>query len=323
MTEVNIDYDAIANAAAESEDQTKMKEGGGGFDRPVPPAGRCTVRLQQYIELGKQPSNNPKYKPAEQVMLRFEVNSPKHLIELDDGTKVPNQITMRLPKGGKTSKYGRLFTALNYSGKFRHFAQMVGKGAWLAEITHNVVNEGKENEKTYANLDKNKAWTFTAPVFENPATGEVQNVPVPELHGDPQVFMFENAGIGDADYKALWDALFIEGEHESGDKKGESKNWIQDLIAGSLTFEQSRLAQLVAGNSAAELEDLPIDEEEPEEEEEEPVKEEKKPAKKAKPASKPAKKKEPEPEPEEEPEEEEQAEEEDEDEDPLVAAGLA
>jgi len=316
MTTPNIDFDAIANAAAESEDQTKMKEGGGGFDRPVPPAGRCTVRLQQYIELGKQPSNNPKYKPAEQVMLRFEVNSPKHLIELDDGTKVPNQITMRLPKGGKTSKYGRLFTALNYNGKFRHFAQMVGKGSWLAEITHNVVNEGKDNEKTYANLDKNKAWTFTAPVFENPATGEVSTVPVPELDGDPQVFMFENAGIGDADYKALWDALYIEGEHESGDKKGQSKNWIQELIQGSLTYDTSRLKQIVEGNSAAELEDLPIDgDEEPKEEQEEPAKEEKKPAKK-----KTEKKKEPEPEPEEEQEEKEQ---DDDDEDPLVAAGLA
>jgi hypothetical protein len=312
MTTPNIDFDAIANAAAESEDQTKMKEGGGGFDRPVPPAGRCTVRLQQYIELGKQPSNNPKYKPAEQVMLRFEVNSPKHLIELDDGTKIPNQITMRLPKGGKTSKYGRLFTALNYSGKFRHFAQMVGKGAWLAEITHNVVNEGKDNEKTYANLDKNKAWTFTAPAFENPATGEVSTVPVPELDGDPQVFMFENAGIGDADYKALWDALYIEGEHESGDKKGQSKNWIQELIQDSLTYDTSRLKQIVEGNSAAELEDLPIDGDE--ELDDEPANEEKKPAKK-----KAEKKKEPEPEPKEEPEEEEQ----EDDEDPLVAAGLA
>lgn len=321
MTEANIDYDAIADAAAEGEDQTKMKEGGGGFDRPVPAAGKCTLRLQQYIELGKQPSTNPKYKAAEQVMLRFEVNSPKHLIELDDGKKIPNQITMRLPKGGKTSKYGRLFTALNYKGEFRHFAQMVGKGAWMAEITHNVVNEGKDNEKTYANLDKNKAWTFGPPVFENPATGEVQTVPVPELDGDPQVFMFENAGLGDAQYKALWDALYIEGEHESGDKKGESKNWIQNLIKDSLTFEQSRLRQLIEGNSAAGLEDLPIgEEEEPEEEEEEPPKKEEKnavqkAADKAK-AKKEAAAKEKEPEPEEEPEEEE-------DEDPLVAAGLA
>jgi cell division septation protein DedD len=254
-------------------------------------------------------------------MLRFEVNSPKHLIELDDGTKVPNQTTMRLPKGGKTSKYGRLFTALNYNGKFRHFAQMVGKGSWLAEITHNVVNEGKDNEKTYANLDKNKAWTFTAPVFENPATGEVSTVPVPELDGEPQVFMFENAGIGDADYKALWDSLYIEGEHESGDKKGQSKNWIQELIQDSLTYDTSRLKQIVEGNSAAELEDLPIDsdgEEEPEQEEEEPVKEEK-----PKPKTKTKAKKDPEPEP--EPEEEPEAEEEesDDDEDPLVAAGLA
>jgi hypothetical protein len=304
MSELNIDYNAIAEAAAEGEDQSKMKEGGGGFDRPVPAAGNCTVRLQQYIEIGKQPSNNPQYKASEYVMFRFEVNSPKHMLTLDDGTKIPNQITLRLPKGGKTSKYGRLFTALNYKGQFRHFAQMVGKGAWLAEITHNVVKPGTPEEKTYANLDKNKAWTFGPPVFENPATGDVQTVPVPELNGEPQVFLFENAGLGDDQYQALWNDLFIDGEHDSGPKKGESKNWIQDLIVGSMTFDTSRLKKIIGGASAASLEDLPLGEDDlPEPEVKEPAKAAaKKPDPKPVPAPEPVS---------------------DDDVDPLVAAGLA
>ena len=309
MSELNIDYDAIGNAAAEAEDQTQMKEGGGGFDRPVPAEGRCTLRLQQYIELGKQKSNNPKYKDSEQVMLRFEVNSPKHMIELPDGTKVPNTITVRLPKGGKTSKYGRLFIALNYSGKHKHFAQMVGKAGWLADITHNIVNPGTKEEKTYANLDKNKAWTFGAPVFENPATGETVAVPVPELDGSPQVFLYENAGLGDTDYKALWDTLFIEGEQEAGPNAGKSKNWIQDSISASIGFSTSRLAQLIEGNSAESLEDIPV-----EAKEEKPKKAPKKAVKEPEVAPEPdvpvQEEKAPEPVPED-------------DIDPLVAAGLA
>lgn len=56
MTEVNIDYDAIANAAAESEDQTKMKEGGGGFDRPVP---RLAVAQSDFSSTSSSASSRP------------------------------------------------------------------------------------------------------------------------------------------------------------------------------------------------------------------------------------------------------------------------
>ena len=247
-----IDYTAIGNAAAEAEDQTKMKEGGGGFDRPVPAQGKAILRLQQYIEVGKQPSNNPKFKDAEQVMLRFELHTPNHLIEIDteDGKKkIPNTIDVRLPKGGKNSKYGRLFAALNYNGKFNHFAQMVGAGSWLAEVSHNVTNAGTDKEKTYANLDKNKAWTFAAPIVEDPIEGTSKPIPVPELDGDPKVFLWENKGLSDPQYLALWESIFIEGEIEAkGDKPARSKNWIQELITSSLTFEGSRLHKLLEQN---------------------------------------------------------------------------
>jgi hypothetical protein len=218
----------------------------------VPAAGVAILRLQQYIEVGTQKSSNPKYKDAEQVKLRFELHTPQHLIEIDteEGKKkIPAIIDINLPKGGKTSKYGRLFTALNYNGKFNHFAQMVGAGAWKAEVTHNIQNPGTDKEKTYANLDKNKAWTFAAPVVEDPIAGTSQPIPVPELDGDPKVFLWENKGLSDAQYLALWDTLFIEGEWEAkDDKPAKSKNWIQDTITSSLTFPSSRLAKLLQDN---------------------------------------------------------------------------
>jgi hypothetical protein len=251
---LNIDYAAIGVAAAAAEDQTQMKAGGGGFERPLPAAGKCVLRLQQYIEIGVQAPRNKTYKPQIEVMLRFELLTPKHMIELEteNGTeKIPNFIDIRVPKGGRDSKYGRLFAALNCSGKYNHFAQMVGTGAWMAEVTHNESGTG-DDKKTYANLDKNKAWTFAAPVVEDPISGSVQNIPVPELHGEPRVFLYENKGLTDEQYLATWDSLFIEGEHEAkGDKPAKSKNWIQELIIGSLKFGESRLKKLLEARGDA------------------------------------------------------------------------
>ena len=264
-----INYAEIGAAAAQAEDQTQMKEGGGGFERSTPEAGICTLRLRQYIETGSHKGNNPKYpKPSMQVMLRFEVNSKRHLIEYDDADgntqKVPNTIDVYLPKGGATSKYGRLFKALNYSGRFNHFAEMVGAGAWKATITHNKVGD-----KTYANLDKDGAWTFEAPTFQanDPETGmpvgEVKQIPVAELDGDPQVFLWENKGLTDEQYLSLWDDIFIEGEYEAkDDKPAKSKNWIQEKIMANLKYKGSRMEKLVGAGAADELkalEDQPIE----------------------------------------------------------------
>ena len=119
-TNAVIDYTAIGNAAAEAENQQEMKEGGKGFERPTAEAGPALVRLQQYIELGVQKSNRSDFKDAQQVMFRFELHTPNHLFEIEvDGVtkKVPLTIDIRLPKGGSTSKYGRVFKALNYNCK--------------------------------------------------------------------------------------------------------------------------------------------------------------------------------------------------------------
>jgi hypothetical protein len=126
---------------------------------------------------------------------------------------------------------------------------MVGKGSWLAEVTHNVVGKGTDDEKVYANLDKNKAWTFAAPVVDDPISGARTALSVPELSGEPKLFLFENKGLNDQSYLALWNTLFIEGEHEAkGDKPAKSKNWIQEKIKNSLTFKESRLCKLLGEN---------------------------------------------------------------------------
>lgn len=283
-----IDYAAIAAAAAQGENQSEMKEGG-GFDREIAKAGICTLRLLQYIETGFHKGNNPKYpKPSNQVMLRFEVNNKKNLTEitLEDGTvkMIPATVDLYLNKGGAGSRYGRLFKSLNYSGRFNHFMEMVGEGAWKAHITHNVVNEGKDNEVTYANLDKDKAWTFEAPIHQNidadgEPVGSVIQLQVPELSSDPKVFVWENKGLTDEMYLAVFEELYIEGEHEAKDgQPAKSKNWIQDKITSNVKFPGSRLANLLGNNvkagDVADLENLPIDEPIKEDPKKEPTPEE-------------------------------------------------
>lgn len=257
-TNAAIDFTAIGNAAAQGEDQSQMKEGGNGnFERPVPAAGPAIGRLLQYIELGVQPARpGSGYKDAEEVMLRFELSTPKHMIEIEkDGvkSKIPSVVDIRLPKGGLTSKYGRLFTALNYSGRFNHISQMIGVASWRFEVTHNVVGKGTDKEKTYANLDKNKAWTFVEPANVDGLTGDITPIAVPELNGTPKVFLYENKGLTDEQYLSLWDSIFIEGEHEAkGDKPAKTKNWIQETIQKGVKFVGSRLHGLTEGRKSGE-----------------------------------------------------------------------
>jgi hypothetical protein len=172
------------------------------------------------------------------------------MIEIEkDGvkSKIPSIVDLRLPKGGLTSKYGRLFTALNCSGKYNHISQMVGTASWRCEVTHNIVGAGKD-AITYANLDKNKAWTFEAPANVDALSGAVVPIAVPELDGTPKVFLYENAGLTDEQYLITWDSIFIEGEHEAkGDKPAKSKNWIQESIQKGVKFVGSRLHGLLDG----------------------------------------------------------------------------
>ena len=252
-----IDLSQISALAAEGEDQANMKAGG-GFERPTPEAGIAMVRLLEYIEYGYAEPKKEGWKSAIEVRLRFELHTPNHLITYQNAegkdVTVPSTIDVYLSKGGPGSLYGKLFTSLNYSGKFNHFAQMVGAGAWLADVTHK-----KSGDKTYANLNNASGWTFRAPVVADPVAGTTTEVTIPEIHGAPKMFLYENDAIPDSTYKEMWDDLYVDGEYEARDgKPAKSKNIIQERIMASLKFPESRLARIVAGEGVpASLDDLP------------------------------------------------------------------
>lgn len=235
-----VDFSKLGRQAAESDDQSQEKS----FERELPKEGVALMRFTGYIETGRHEPLNPKHKPALKTMLIFELNGPKHLIEMD-GKKVPQKFTLRLNKG-MTSKsgYKKVFNMMNKAmgGGHTHFFQMLGKPI-IGTIYHN--DNGKEGaeKKIYANLDDNGAYSFRSTEKEDELTGEMVKIPVMEVHGELQGFTWENESMDDEDYLNMWNALFIDGTREK-DGKEISKNWIQETIQKNMEWEGSTLQAL-------------------------------------------------------------------------------
>lgn len=244
-----LDFSKIGSAAAESEDLTQNKV----YERQLPDAGVCFAVLKDYIELGRHKSSNPTHKPALKAILVFELNHPRHLIEVD-GKKVPQQIMVRVNKGD-TAKSGfrKLFNVMNlaHGNKYNHFVQMLGL-PFLAEIFHNEVGEG-DKKQTYANMDKDGAWSFKAPVQVDVINNTTAPLPIPPLSEPSRCFLWEVKGLEDKDIIAMWDSIFIEGEREVEDRATKvktmvSKNWIQESIMTNLEWEGSVTQALTTDN---------------------------------------------------------------------------
>lgn len=239
-----LDFSKLGSAAAETDDLTVSKS----FERTLPRAGVALLRLKDYIETGRHEARVAGHKASLQAILIFELSHPDHLIEVD-GKKVPQQIMVRLSKGATSkSGYRKLFNIMNeaHGSKFKHFVQMIGL-PFLGKIYHNKSEDGKT---TYANLDKDGAYSLQAPVVVDPIANTSRPVPIPELHGTPRAFLWENEGVSDEDVKAMWDSIFIEGTREVEDEKSKekkeiSKNWIQETIMKNIEWEGSRTQGLV------------------------------------------------------------------------------
>ena len=230
-----MDFSKVGRIAAETDDQSVEKS----FTRELPAAGAALMRFVGYLETGRHKPLNPKHKPALKTMLIFELSTPKHKIAME-GVKVPQKFTLRLNKGiTGTSGYKKVFNQMNKAtgGGHTHFFQMLGKPL-MGEIFHK--DNGKEGaeKKTYANLDDAGAFSFKAPQSVDPLTDTVTPIPVEEVHGELQGFLWENESTTDADYVTMWNSLFIDGTREK-DGKEVSKNWLQETIMSNMEWEGS------------------------------------------------------------------------------------
>lgn len=252
MTNVdNLSIDELINIAEQTEDQS-VTTAGGDFVREVPAAGKTVARFIEYVELGVHPQKafKGKEKPdVEYVRVAFELNSPKHIKEIEiDGNKknVANIMSLTLAKKfGEKAAFKKLFNKMVYGREnIKHMARMLGEG-FVIDIVHNIVGEG-DDKKTYANMaSKDGEWFISAPRVVNPLNDEITAIPVPEPLNPKRVFLWDNPN------KPTWDSLFIDGTRTVKDEKGVesevSKNWLQQKVQAAKNYKGSPLDAMLGG----------------------------------------------------------------------------
>lgn len=231
---MTIDILNIATAAAAADDQTAETKRPA---RELPRAGVALMRLRSYIEFGVFKAKTAGYKDKREALLEFELLHPDHIVSgtKGDGTpfSFPGRLSVRVSIAGPTSHFGKLFAKMNYAGTATHMSQFVGK-PFLGTLFHSECGK-------YVNLDKDREFHIGAPTQVDALSNSVTEIPVPELQGTPQLFLWENSGTSDEQIKAMWDSVFI---------ATEGKNWIQEKIRSNLDFNGSRTQGVVDSGSA-------------------------------------------------------------------------
>lgn len=248
-----------ARKAAESEalaDQTA--DNGGNFTYEPPAKGPCFARLIGYIELGKRPQKaymGKEKPPAREVRLVFELAGKKHAKEIEvDGEKkvIYPLITERLTiKSGDRAAFVKLLKSMDYGRGNTHMALMLGE-TFKLDIVHNEVE--KDGKKvTYANIRDDAGWKVAAPVAMVPNPDDPEDliekwVKAPDTGRPMQLLLWDSPTI------EQWDSIFIDGEREVKDEKGNTKvvsnNWLQeDIINNAIDFKGSALEALLASTT--------------------------------------------------------------------------
>lgn len=175
--------------------------------------------------------------------LVFELSGPNHPPRDINGEKVPQRITARETYGlTDRNHFLKLFRQMNYSGKATHMAELLGD-PFLVEIFHTKSKDGK---KTYANLRGPNGYNFKGTTVQDPVSGQMVTVDVPQAMTDIKVFLWDQA------CKEMWDSIYIAGEYaeqrdaRTGEviKPARSKNVLQDKIMSAKNWPEiaARLA---------------------------------------------------------------------------------
>lgn len=242
-----------------------------GFTYEPPAAGKAMARFVGYIEVGKREQREYKGQekpPEESVLICFELNGKKHMKEFKEGdglkpTLIYEEMTVKL---GDKANFKKLFNKMRGGREnITHMAQMLGE-AFILTIEHNKV-EGKDGkaDRIYANIkDKDGSWMVGPPSVEDPMSGEVTTIPVPEAVTPIRLLLWDNPT------KEQWDSLFVDGDRTVKDKEGNEKvvsnnKMQQRIVKDAVDYEGSALQALIEG-----LGGLTLDEDEHEEPEQEP-----------------------------------------------------
>ena len=254
------DYTAAVAAAAANTNMNEAQKGGGGEYVP-PAAGFVRLRFVGYVETGLHTKTyKGKEKIENQCQLIFELSGPKHQPkEMDDGTKIPQRITVTLPISlNEKANFYKLFKRMNYDGEATHIAQLLGKD-FVGTVVHDTwERDGKTN--VTAKLRDDSGFTIRAPFVDDPETGEKRRIAVDSPLSQIRCFLWDYPS------KEMWASIFIDGEYpERKDDSGKviaparSKNVLQGQIMKANNWKGSPMHQLLEGGDvladAADAED--------------------------------------------------------------------
>lgn len=223
MSDVNLNFDALVNAAIETQsvDLTETGTSGGG----LLPAGQAYARMYKYIEFGQQPQEyGGKAKaPADEFKIGFKLYGGP------DGCYNDRTIDTFELAVSNNAKAGakKVFDKLNWKGDIKHPAQAMGR-SFLVNIT---VKKNETTGKESNRLDLNGIFPAINPV-------DGKEVALPPLDpADRQFFFFQSPTA------ETWAALYVEGKWDDGG----SKNKVQEKILSALNFPGSKLEQMISG----------------------------------------------------------------------------
>ena len=236
--------------SADLPDHSKARPSG---EYSIPAAGKTLARCIGYVEMGKRKAY---YQGKEngtemKAKLFFELLGPKHMVDDGEGGKRSTLYIEDLAvKTGEKASFRKLFMKMRGGRKeITNMAQMVGEG-FILEITHNN-GTGDKKDTVYANIrNKEGEWGVTPPIVEDPATGEVKVLPVPEPTQPYRLLLWSKPS------KAQWDSIFIDGTTTKKVKGADgkeveqevSRNWIQNnILKHAIDFESSQLYDLLSG----------------------------------------------------------------------------
>ena len=207
-----------------------VKGGGGGR---LLPEGYAFGRLVEYIEFGNQPQEfqGQTKDPAMEFTLGFALTGDGYQNE-DGSAYVVRTYNTALSRNEKSRAF-KLFTALNWKGTAKGFAQLLGE-TFLVKIKQ--VPKSKTDPKIVSRIDLDGFLPPLDPVTRQP-------YPIAEAPDDMyRLFLWS------LPTKEAWDSLYIEGEYE-----GKSKNRIQEQILAALDFQGSPLQQLLMASGVTAL----------------------------------------------------------------------
>lgn len=224
MSDLNMNFDALVNAAIETQavDLTETGTSGGG----LLPAGQAYARMYKYIEYGQQPQEyNGKAKaPADEFKIGFKLYGGP------DGCYNDRTIDSFELAVSNNAKAGakKAFDKLNWKGDLKHPAQAMGRAFMVTITVKKNETTGKESNR----LDLNGIFPAS-----NPADGKEVQLP-PLDPADREFFFFQSPT------PETWAALYVEGTWDDGKDKNDK---VQGKILSALNYPGSKLEQMISG----------------------------------------------------------------------------